>query len=341
MCNESETTGALLAGRLFGGHDLVGKPFLPFEIALKALTLVIRAGGPRQPPARKRVKAQTSVSVTATSQAPVASTADQQAALPAGPANQAPGTQVEDFAKTFLANAPASLRSLQGTAASLRTATDHKAQQEPLRKLHGEIHALALQATPAGLHSIAALACALEILLAKLIEKPALRTLPVLESAGTALDLLEEFCSGSQALPVPDASPRILVVDDDPIACRAMCAALQLKFGKPETANSGEAALKLASEKVYDLIFLDVRMPGMDGFTACSKIRVTSTNGGTPIVFVTTLTDTEAQDQCTLSGGDAYIAKPVFPAQIALAATTFSLRGKLNQFKASAVAAVP
>jgi two-component system sensor histidine kinase BarA len=150
-----------------------------------------------------------------------------------------------------------------------------------------------------------------------------------LETGSAALELIAQMCAN----PLQDGrsknSLRVLVADDDPISCRAMSNALQLKFGKPDCAESGEVAVALAAQRTYDVIFMDVRMPGMDGFMACSLIRKTLANRSTPIVLVTGLSDTESQSRCSLSGGNAFISKPVFPAQIALAATAFSMRGKL------------
>jgi CheY-like chemotaxis protein len=121
-----------------------------------------------------------------------------------------------------------------------------------------------------------------------------------------------------------------LVVDDDPVARRAISGALQLALEKPESAESGEAAVARAAEKSFDMIFLDILMPGMDGFTTCSKIHETSGNSKTPVVFVTGRSDMESRDQAMLSGGSGFIPKPVLPAEIRVTALTFCLRGRVG-----------
>jgi len=128
---------------------------------------------------------------------------------------------------------------------------------------------------------------------------------------------------------------RILVVDDEPIARRALVAATQSCFARPDSADSGETALALAEERQFDLIFLDVRMPGMDGFTTCSKVHETKANQRTPVVFVTSHSDSESRSQAAASGGCGFISKPVLGKEILLVALTFILRGRLSSLDRS------
>jgi len=123
---------------------------------------------------------------------------------------------------------------------------------------------------------------------------------------------------------------RFLVVDDDPVARRAISGSLQATFGRPDSAESGEAALALAGEKQFDLIFMDVRMPGMDGFKCCSKIHETAANSKTPVVFVTSHGDLESRAEAIMAGGSGFIPKPVLSSEIRLMALTFSLRGRVD-----------
>jgi CheY-like chemotaxis protein len=122
-----------------------------------------------------------------------------------------------------------------------------------------------------------------------------------------------------------------MVVDDDPVACRAIAVSLQLVSGRPDSAESGEAALALAGKRGYDLIFLDVRMPGMDGFAACTQIHATAMNRLTPVVFVTSHSDTASRAQAAVSGGCGFIPKPVLASQITLVALSYILHGRLGR----------
>jgi CheY-like chemotaxis protein len=104
-----------------------------------------------------------------------------------------------------------------------------------------------------------------------------------------------------------------------------------LVFGRPDSADCGEAALALAAQKPFDLIFLDVLMPGIDGYTTCQRIHETALNRHTQVVFVTSHSDIEARPQAEAVGGCGFIPKPVLASEIMLTALTFVLRARLNQ----------
>ena len=215
----------------------------------------------------------------------------------------------------------------------LRTATqaqdpDHR--KELLGDLYVEVHVLASQSERDGQIAAQRLSTALEDLLRKLLERPALCTSFVLDAADDALGLLSELHSSGADLDFLEGSFRILVVDDDPIARRAVVGSLQLVFGRPESVESGEAALELAAEKPFDLILLDVLMPGMDGYATCAKIHQTEANRETPILFVTSCNDGESRRQAAAAGGCGFITKPVLPKEIMLRTLTLTLRRRLN-----------
>jgi two-component system sensor histidine kinase BarA len=104
-----------------------------------------------------------------------------------------------------------------------------------------------------------------------------------------------------------------------------------LAFGRPDSAESGEAALRLAREKAFDLIFLDVRMPSMDGFDACCRIHQTPRNRLTPVVFVTRYDDVDSRAKAAASGGCGFVPKQVLASQLKLVALSFILRGRLGR----------
>jgi CheY-like chemotaxis protein len=124
-----------------------------------------------------------------------------------------------------------------------------------------------------------------------------------------------------------------LVADDDLVARRAITCALQTAYEKPENVESGEAALALAREEIFDVIFLDVQMPRMDGFTASARIRETGRNRTTPVVFVTGQSDFKSRAQATLSGGNDLMGKPFLTAEVTVKALTFALRGRLRKLR--------
>jgi DNA-binding response OmpR family regulator len=108
---------------------------------------------------------------------------------------------------------------------------------------------------------------------------------------------------------------RILAVDDDPTALGALKQILAQKGYDVTTATNGEEAL----EKVvngFDLVILDVSMPGMSGYEVCRKLRLDPTTHDVPVIFLTAkglLMDmAEGQD----AGSDLYLIKPVLATKL-------------------------
>lgn len=99
----------------------------------------------------------------------------------------------------------------------------------------------------------------------------------------------------------------ILVIDDD----KELCALIQQSIGKErinaDCCHSGTDGLALLEKKNYQLILLDVMMPGMDGFQTMDKIRVKS---GIPILMLTSKNDSLSKVQGLRSGADDYLTKP-------------------------------
>src|SRR6185369_16299967 len=72
--------------------------------------------------------------------------------------------------------------------------------------------------------------------------------------------------------------PNIMVVDDEAISRRAVIYALEKAHLKCVSVEDSNVALKMLSEDQFDLIFLDVDMPGMNGFELCTKLRALPTH---------------------------------------------------------------
>src|SRR6266478_7706375 len=125
-----------------------------------------------------------------------------------------------------------------------------------------------------------------------------------------------------------------MAVDDDPISRRTVSMSLKKVAQTPDLAEHGEAALQLAERQAYDAVFLDVEMPGLDGFEVCTRIHQIPANRLTPVVFVTGHSDFESRATSTSSGGRDLIAKPFLSAEITVKALTLLLRGRLEREKA-------
>ena len=115
---------------------------------------------------------------------------------------------------------------------------------------------------------------------------------------------------------VPSASTdsfRILVVDDSPAIQKSLeINLLTLKnIGEIDFADSGEEALEKIDTKQYDVIFLDVMMPGIDGYETCTQIRKKTNYKHTPVVMVSAKCSPLDEVKGIIAGCTTYLTKPV------------------------------
>ncbi|MCR4601022.1 MAG: response regulator [Clostridia bacterium] len=118
--------------------------------------------------------------------------------------------------------------------------------------------------------------------------------------------------SVSEVLYAPEA--RILVVDDTPMNLTVMSNLLKRTGICVELADSGVEAVRKAENEPYDVIFMDHRMPGMDGSEAMRRIKDVSRGGvneGTPVIVLTANAVSGAKEAFLKEGFDGYLSKPV------------------------------
>lgn len=104
---------------------------------------------------------------------------------------------------------------------------------------------------------------------------------------------------------------KILVVDDLEPNLRLLEAKLKNEYYTVFTANNGKDAIKLAKEKLPDIILLDVMMPIMDGFDTCKILKQDEITAPIPVVMVTALTEQEDRVKGLSCGADDFITKPI------------------------------
>lgn len=108
-------------------------------------------------------------------------------------------------------------------------------------------------------------------------------------------------------------SYRVLVVDDN----QAMQQALGLELEKLplpvdiDYADSGEHALEQVTQQTYDFIFLDILMPGIDGFDTCTQMREMPALKKTPIIMLTSKTSPLDEVKGIMAGCSTYLTKPI------------------------------
>jgi PleD family two-component response regulator len=104
---------------------------------------------------------------------------------------------------------------------------------------------------------------------------------------------------------------RLLIVDDSPESIDILISILPLNY-KYQIALSGEESLKIldSSKEFPDLIFLDIMMPGMDGYELCKTIKENDNYKDIPVIFISSLEDNFNKVRGFQVGGADYITKP-------------------------------
>ena len=128
--------------------------------------------------------------------------------------------------------------------------------------------------------------------------------------AATALHALKACC----------ANARVLVVEDEPINLAVMLALLQSAFHHTHFAKDSEGAIKLAQHTRFDLILMDMQLPGLDGAAASRQIRALPLNATTPIIAITANACEKDRQACLAAGMSDFLTKPVSPERLYSAA---------------------
>ncbi len=113
---------------------------------------------------------------------------------------------------------------------------------------------------------------------------------------------------------------KILVVDDDAKNLRLMSAILENDGYDLDTATNGGEALAKTRSFSPDLVFLDIMMPGMDGYEVCRRLKGDASLRDIPVVMVTALEDRESRIRGLESGAHDFLTKPIDSTELAVRA---------------------
>ncbi|HEX4352982.1 MAG TPA: response regulator transcription factor, partial [Polyangiales bacterium] len=105
-----------------------------------------------------------------------------------------------------------------------------------------------------------------------------------------------------------EKKPRVLVVEDELSIRRGLCDVLSFRGFSVEPIDDGARALELAAREPFDLILLDVMLPGLDGFSVCERLRARGDE--VPIVMLTAKGSEEDILRGFELGADDYVTKP-------------------------------
>ncbi len=127
--------------------------------------------------------------------------------------------------------------------------------------------------------------------------------------------------TAAPATPVPTSfhGRHILFAEDHSQSAQIVLEMLDSLGCKTDLASNGAEAVESARAGAYDLILMDMQMPGMDGLTATRAIRALPGHGHTPIIALTANAFAEDRQRCLDAGMNAHLGKPVTPSTLAAA----------------------
>ncbi|HXS69177.1 MAG TPA: response regulator, partial [Candidatus Polarisedimenticolia bacterium] len=184
--------------------------------------------------------------------------------------------------RDFLADLPRAISGLRTVLQSLFKAENEGGRIRHIQELYNRTHTLSSNAGIAGAMQIALMADALEALLKELQDKPKNINISTLRTVASAVDFMALLFEHAPKPGEPLPHAEVLVVDDEAISRRAVIFALEKAQLKSVSVDDPVKALDLLSQKKFDLVFLDVDMPHMNGFELCTKLRTLPAYAKTP-----------------------------------------------------------
>ena len=107
-----------------------------------------------------------------------------------------------------------------------------------------------------------------------------------------------------------DCKGDLLIVDDDLSALQTLGALLTREGYEVRSAPNGQTALMFAKEDPPELILLDIRLPDMDGFQVCQRLKEDPQTSSSPVIFISALEETEDKIKGFTAGAVDYVTKP-------------------------------
>lgn len=127
---------------------------------------------------------------------------------------------------------------------------------------------------------------------------------------------------------------RVLVVDDEMLNCILLSTSLQESGYTVETAADGQQALEMLSVQTFDIVLLDLVMPGMDGYQVCERIKAGERTHDLPVIFISAMEEIGDKVRAFSAGGADYVTKPFqFEEVLARVETHLALRKLQRQLQ--------
>lgn len=117
------------------------------------------------------------------------------------------------------------------------------------------------------------------------------------------------------------AGELVLIVEDNARNLKLVRDVLNFHGYQTLEARTAEAGLEIAANQAPDLILMDLRLPGCDGFTALERLRSSAETASIPVVALTAFAMPADHERCLAAGFDGYLEKPIsvaaFPDEVA------------------------
>ncbi|MGE3819079.1 MAG: PleD family two-component system response regulator [Isosphaeraceae bacterium] len=110
--------------------------------------------------------------------------------------------------------------------------------------------------------------------------------------------------------------PTALIVEDEPEANKLLAMLVQLRGYRTASAFNGSEALAKIQSESPDVVFLDLMLPDVNGYTICSDLKSRKATAVIPVVIVTARVADENRERCFALGADDFVAKPYTPDEI-------------------------
>ena len=200
-----------------------------------------------------------------------------------------------------------------------------------LNELYSHAYGFSERARVSGFVGLYRLGSSFAHLTRELYEYPELVNSSSLRTVSQTIDFLSALVKDRVLAQIKDPSKALVyAVDDDAENCSAIQMAMETAGLRTSTAQEPAVALAEIAASRFDLIFLDVNLPGMDGFELCAHIRDLALHVKTPVVFLTGLNTLENRVQSSLSGASDFVGKPFNLHELSVKALTLILKTQLK-----------
>jgi CheY-like chemotaxis protein len=255
-------------------------------------------------------------------------------APPPKPATEPPGPAAgvrAQLQRHFFSQIPAICESLVKLARDFVLASDPILQFQKIEALRKKVGFVTHMAGMAGGYRIAQLSGTLEALLFKLQENTSDINKSSQHTVADTVAFLAECLTRAEEADEQCMSPTpVLIVDDDAVSNLALTYALRKANANATTVLDPFTALKKLNQATFDVVILDINLPGMTGLALCEEMRKLPQYADVPVIFVTGYPEFKFRPNPALRPDDDWITKPVLPVELAVKVVAYAMKRRLS-----------